>query len=259
MKRALFSVSIKDHLVPFAEGLAKLGVELLSTGGTAKKLTDAGLKVIEVADYTGFPEMLDGRVKTLHPKIHAGLLARRDLPDHMQAIADANIPTIDILVVNFYPFETTIKKTDCTLAEAIENIDIGGPAAVRSAAKNFRGWTKTDDQKETGGVAVLTDTGDYLPVLTEMQNNNGEISLQTRFELAKKAFATVAAYDEAISEYLNPGMPNPRKICLLASGYFARRDWHRLSSAEHEIIGQLEAQGFLEKMANGFVGKAIRP
>ena len=147
IKQALLSVSDKTGLVEFARSLVALGVSLLSTGGTAKLLADAGLKVTEVADYTGFPEMLDGRVKTLHPKIHGGLLARRDMASHMQAIEKADIPAIDLLVVNLYPFESTVANPDCTLEDAIENIDIGGPAMVRSAAKNWR------------GVGVVTDAG----------------------------------------------------------------------------------------------------
>ncbi|HRB11297.1 MAG TPA: bifunctional phosphoribosylaminoimidazolecarboxamide formyltransferase/IMP cyclohydrolase, partial [Ottowia sp.] len=136
MTTALISVSDKTGIVDFAQALHALGVRLLSTGGTARLLLDAGLPVTEVAEHTGFPEMLDGRVKTLHPRIHGGLLARRDVPAHMAALAEHGIPTIDLLVVNLYPFEATVARPGCTLPEAIENIDIGGPAMVRSAAKN---------------------------------------------------------------------------------------------------------------------------
>src|SRR6266849_1560924 len=147
--QALLSVSDKTGLVDFARGLAGLGVALLSTGGTAKALTDAGLAVTEIGDYTGFPEMLDGRVKTLHPKIHAGILARRDIPQHVQALSKSGIPVIDMVVVNLYPFRETVAKPACTLDEAVENMDIGGPTLLRAAGKNFR------------HVAVVTDPADY--------------------------------------------------------------------------------------------------
>ena len=190
IKQALLSVSDKAGLVEFAKGLAAHGVALLSTGGTAKLLQDAGLQVTEVADYTGFPEMLDGRVKTLHPKVHGGILARRDVPAHVDAIGAAGIPPIDLVVVNLYPFTQTIAKPGCSLAEAIENIDIGGPAMVRSAAKNYQ------------HVAVVTDPADYAPVLKEMESSGGAIGAETRFRLAQKAFSHTAAYDGAISNYL---------------------------------------------------------
>ena len=149
IKQALISVSDKTGVAEFARGLARFGVTLLSTGGTAQLLRASGLKVTEVADYTGFPEMLDGRVKTLHPKVHAGILARRDVPGHMAALAKAAIPTIDLVVVNLYPFSATVARPGCTLEQAIENIDIGGPAMLRSAAKNYE------------HVAVVTDPADY--------------------------------------------------------------------------------------------------
>ena len=154
---ALISVSNKTGILAFAQALHALGITLLSTGGTAKLLADANLPVTEVADHTGFPEMLDGRVKTLHPKIHGGLLARRDVPAHMAALHTHNIATIDLLVVNLYPFEETVAKPGCTLENAIENIDIGGPAMVRSAAKNWR------------DVGVLTDASQYSGVLAELK------------------------------------------------------------------------------------------
>ena len=154
---ALISVSDKTGIVEFAQALHALGVKLLSTGGTARLLADAGLPVTEVADHTGGPEMLGGRVKTLHPKIHGGLLARRDLPDHMQALAVHGIDTIDLLVVNLYPFEETVARPGCTLDDAIENVDIGGPAMVRSAAKNWK------------DVGVLTDASQYAGALSELQ------------------------------------------------------------------------------------------
>ena len=169
IKTALLSVSDKTGVLELAQALHAHGVKLLSTGGTAKLLADAGLPVVEVATHTGFPEMLDGRVKTLHPKIHGGLLARRDLPEHMAALSEHGIETIDMLVVNLYPFEATVAKADCTLEDAIENIDIGGPAMVRSAAKNWR------------DVVVLTDANQYAEVLNELKTNNA-VSDATKFK-----------------------------------------------------------------------------
>ena len=174
----------------FARALHAFGIDILSTGGTAKLLREAGIPVVEIGDYTGFPEMLDGRVKTLHPKVHAGILARRDLPAHMQAMSRAGIPTIDLVIVNLYPFVQTIAKAGCTLEEAIENIDIGGPTMVRAAAKNWQ------------HVAVVTDPADYPALIAEMESANGAISVETRFRLASKAFSHTAAYDGAISNYL---------------------------------------------------------
>ena len=190
IKRALISVSDKQGVVEFARGLAALGVEILSTGGTARLLAEQKVPVIEVADYTGFPEMLDGRVKTLHPKVHGGILGRRDLPEHVAAMQKHNIPNIDLVCVNLYPFQATIARADCTLEDAIENIDIGGPTMVRSAAKNY------------AHVAIVTDAADYQPILDELQTQNGELRLATRLGLAKKAFTHTAAYDGAISNYL---------------------------------------------------------
>jgi len=191
IKQALISVSDKAGVVDFARGLSGFGVTLLSTGGTAKLLKESGLAVTEVADYTGFPEMLDGRVKTLHPKIHGGLLARREDAAHLQALSAAQIPTIDLLVVNLYPFEATVAKPGCTLEDAIENIDIGGPAMVRSAAKNWK------------GVGVVTDPSQYGEVLDEMQRTGGALSNSTRFALSVAAFNRISNYDGAISDYLS--------------------------------------------------------
>ncbi|MBN8750449.1 Bifunctional purine biosynthesis protein PurH [Xylophilus ampelinus] len=188
--QALLSVSDKTGILDFAKALHDLGVKLLSTGGTAKLLADAGLPVTEVADHTGFPEMLDGRVKTLHPKIHGGLLARRDLPAHVAAIEQHGIDTIDLLVVNLYPFEATVAKPGCTLEDAIENIDIGGPAMVRSAAKNWK------------DVAVLTDASQYAVALEELKAN-GRISDKTKFGFSVAAFNRIADYDGAISDFLS--------------------------------------------------------
>jgi phosphoribosylaminoimidazolecarboxamide formyltransferase / IMP cyclohydrolase len=190
IKRALISVSNKMGIVDFAKFLAARGVEILSTGGTAKLLTDNGVKVIEVGDYTGFPEMMDGRVKTLHPKIHGGILARRDLTDHVNAMQAHHIPAIDMVVVNLYPFAATIAKLDVTLDDAIENIDIGGPTMVRAAAKNY------------GFVTIVTDAADYAVLADEMASDSGKVSAATRFALAKKAFSHTAEYDGMIANYL---------------------------------------------------------
>ncbi len=187
---ALLSVSDKTGLLELAQGLHALGIQLLSTGGTAKLLAENGLPVTEVADHTGFPEMLDGRVKTLHPKIHGGLLARRDLPAHMTALQDHAIATIDLLVVNLYPFEATVARAGCTLEDAIENIDIGGPAMVRSAAKNWK------------DVGVLTDASQYAAVLAELKAH-GKLADTTKFALAVAAFNRISQYDGAISDYLS--------------------------------------------------------
>lgn len=190
IKQALISVSDKTGVLEFAQGLAAQGVKLLSTGGTAKMLRDAGLTVTEIGDYTGFPEMLDGRVKTLHPKVHGGILARRDLPEHLATIEQHGIPMIDLVCVNLYPFAATIAKAGVTLEDAIENIDIGGPAMVRSSAKNYN------------GVAIVTDPEDYAPLLAEMKANGGALQLATRFGLAKKAFTHTARYDSMIANWL---------------------------------------------------------
>jgi len=195
VEQALISVSDKEGVVELASQLAALGVRLLSTGGTAKLLLQAGIAVTEVSDYTGFPEMLDGRVKTLHPKVHGGLLARRDLPEHMAAIALAGIDRIDLLVVNLYPFQQTVSRLDCTLEDAIENIDIGGPAMLRAAAKNH------------GGVAVVVDPADYRRVLAEIREH-GVVGDTLRFELARKVFAHTAQYDGAIANYLGGVRPD---------------------------------------------------
>ena len=187
---ALLSVSDKTGIVDFARALHALGVKLISTGGTAKLLADAQLPVTEVAELTAFPEMLDGRVKTLHPKVHGGLLARRDVPEHMAALKAHNIDTIDLLVVNLYPFEATVAKPGCTLEDAIENIDIGGPAMVRSAAKNWQ------------DVGVITDASQYQSVIEELKKN-GKLSDKLRFALSVAAFNRISQYDGAISDYLS--------------------------------------------------------
>jgi phosphoribosylaminoimidazolecarboxamide formyltransferase/IMP cyclohydrolase len=190
IEHALISVSDKTGLVEFARALASFGVGILSTGGTAKLLSANGVRVTEVGDYTGYPEMLDGRLKTLHPKIHGGLLARRDSPEHMAAIKDAGAEPIDLVVVNLYPFRETVARPDCTFDDAVENIDIGGPTMVRAAAKNH------------AGVAIVTDPLDYAGIIAEMKANRGTLSAATRLALAKKAFTHTAAYDAAIANYL---------------------------------------------------------
>lgn len=188
---ALISVSDKTGIIEFAKALVAMDTIILSTGGTADLLQKNDIPVTEVANYTGFPEMLDGRVKTLHPKIHGGILARRDLPEHMQALKQHGINTIDIVVVNLYPFQQTIAKNDCTLEDAIENIDIGGPAMLRSAAKNWK------------DVAVICNPKDYADVIAEMQKNQGMLSTETRFQLMVKTFSHTAAYDGAIANYMS--------------------------------------------------------
>jgi phosphoribosylaminoimidazolecarboxamide formyltransferase/IMP cyclohydrolase len=190
IKQALISVSDKTGIVEFAQALSQCGVTILSTGGTAKELKNAGIDVIEVSDYTGFPEMLDGRVKTLHPKIHAGILAQRDLPAHMEIMERMSFSTIELVVVNLYPFSETIAKVSSSLEEAIENIDIGGPTMVRAAAKNYK------------NVTVVTDPRDYNSVLNEIRSNDCIVSQEYRFHLACKAFSHTAAYDSVISNYL---------------------------------------------------------
>ncbi len=188
IKRALISVSDKTGIIDFARNLAERNVEILSTGGTAKLLDEHGIHVIEVSDYTGFPEMMDGRVKTLHPKIHGGLLGRRDIDNEVMKSND--IHPIDLLVVNLYPFQQTIEKPDCNLATAIENIDIGGPAMLRAAAKNH------------AAVTVIVDANDYTRVLEEMDANNGMVSAELRFSFAVKTYEHTANYDGAIANYL---------------------------------------------------------
>jgi phosphoribosylaminoimidazolecarboxamide formyltransferase / IMP cyclohydrolase len=190
IQRALISVSDKTGLIEFARTLREFNVEILSTGGTAKLLAQNGVAVTEVSEHTGFPEMMDGRVKTLHPKVHGGILARRDLPGHVDAMRKHDIPPIDLVVVNLYPFEQTVARADCTFGEAIENIDIGGPTMVRAAAKNH------------DAVTIVVDNADYGSVLAEMREHRGAVSAATRRRLAMKAFEHTARYDGAIANYL---------------------------------------------------------
>jgi phosphoribosylaminoimidazolecarboxamide formyltransferase/IMP cyclohydrolase len=198
--QALISVSDKRGVLDFARKLSALGIKLLSTGGTASLLREAGLPVTDVSEHTGFPEMLDGRVKTLHPKVHGGILARRDLAEHMDTIAAHDIGRIDLVVVNLYPFQQTVAKPDCTLEDAIENIDIGGPTMVRAAAKNHG--------NEQGGVGIVTDPEDYGCIIEELEANAGKLSHKSRFALAVKAFTHTARYDSAISNYLTALVTN---------------------------------------------------
>lgn len=190
IKQALISVSDKTGIIDLAKTLHQSGITIISTGGTARLLQQNEIPVIEISDYTGFPEMLDGRVKTLHPKVHAGILARNDSPEHVTTMKEASIADIELVIVNLYPFTQTVAKPDCSLEEAIENIDIGGPTMVRAAAKNYR------------KVTVITDPADYPGLLDEIAANQGEVSLANRFKFACKAFSHTAAYDSAISNYL---------------------------------------------------------
>lgn len=190
IQRALISVTDKSGVVDLAKDLTAMGVEIMSTGGTAKVLAQGGVKVVEVSRFTGFPEMLDGRVKTLHPKIHAGILFRRDIKDHVAQMTKHHLAPIDLVCVNLYAFEATVAKPGVTLEEAVENIDIGGPTLLRAAAKNYP------------AVTVVVDPADYPKIIEEMKERDGETRLETRFELAKKVFALTHQYDDAISRYL---------------------------------------------------------
>ena len=220
---ALISVSDKTGILEFAQALHALNIKLLSTGGTAKMLTEAGLPVTEVAELTGFPEMLDGRVKTLHPKVHGGLLARRDVPEHMAALKKHQIDTIDLLIVNLYPFEATVAKTGCTLEDAIENIDIGGPAMVRSAAKNWK------------DVGVVTDSTQYPAVLAELQAT-GKLEQATKFALSVAAFNRISQYDGAISDYLSSIKPDGSQALFAgqANGRFIKVQDLRYGENSHQ-------------------------
>ncbi|MGC2476293.1 MAG: bifunctional phosphoribosylaminoimidazolecarboxamide formyltransferase/IMP cyclohydrolase [Candidatus Sulfotelmatobacter sp.] len=200
IQRAILSVTDKTGLVDFARRLSALGIELISTGGTAKLLRDSGITVKDISDLTGFPEMLDGRVKTLHPKVHGGILHRREDPKHVAAVKEHGIQPIDMVVVNLYAFEKTAAKPGVAFEELIENIDIGGPSMIRSAAKNFH------------DVAIVTSPADYGSIASELENNNGTLSKETKWSLAQKAFATTAAYDSAIASTLE--RISPEKIDL---------------------------------------------
>jgi phosphoribosylaminoimidazolecarboxamide formyltransferase/IMP cyclohydrolase len=199
--RALISLTDKSGIEGFAKDLADLGVELLSTGGTAKKIREAGIPVKDVSEFTGFPEMLDGRVKTLHPKVHGGLLNQRDNAEHQRQCVEHDLKPIDLIAVNLYAFEKTVADPNCTLADAIENIDIGGPTMLRAAAKNFH------------DVTVIVDPADYPQVLKEIKEQ-GNTTLKTRFRLAAKVFALTSKYDTTISAWLD-------KVDVEANPYFA--------------------------------------
>ncbi len=190
IERAIISVTDKKGIVDFATALSRFDIEILSTGGTAKALRQGGITVTDISEYTGFPEMMDGRVKTLHPKVHGGLLGLRDNPEHVRMMKEHGIKGIDMVVVNLYQFEKTVAKEGVTLEEAIENIDIGGPSMLRSSAKNFK------------DVTVIVDPVDYDVVLEEMEGSGGETTLKTRFRLARKVFRLTHEYDGAISQYL---------------------------------------------------------
>ena len=190
IRRALVSVSDKTGVVDFARSLAEMGVVIISTGGTSRALAEEGIDVVPIEDVTGFPEMMDGRVKTLHPKVHGAILAIKNNQDHLAAMKEHGIESIDLVCVNLYPFEKTVAKPGCKLAEAIENIDIGGPSMIRSAAKN------------NAFVAVVTDPAQYASVLEEIKANDGGLTEKTRAKLALAAFTRTAQYDKAISEYL---------------------------------------------------------
>ena len=190
IERAIISVTDKRGVVDFAKSLSEFGVQILSTGGTARVLREGGLSVMDISQHTGFPEMLDGRVKTLHPRVHGGLLGLRDNAEHVRMMKEHGIESLDLLVLNLYQFEKTVAKEEVTLEEAIENIDIGGPAMLRSSSKNFK------------DVTVIVDPADYDVVLKEMEELGGATSLKTRFRLAKKVFWLTHKYDGAISDYL---------------------------------------------------------
>jgi phosphoribosylaminoimidazolecarboxamide formyltransferase/IMP cyclohydrolase len=201
IERALISLTDKSGIEGFAGELAGLGIELLSTGGTAKKLREAGLSVKDVSDFTGFPEMLDGRVKTLHPKVHGGILNQRANREHQQQCADHGLKNIDLIAVNLYAFAKTVADPNCSLADAIENIDIGGPTLLRAAAKNFH------------DVTVIVDPADYPQVLKEIKAT-GNTTLKTRFMLMKKVFALTSEYDTAISRWLE-------RVDVAGNSYFS--------------------------------------
>lgn len=201
--RALISLTDKSGIEGFARDLDDLGVELLSTGGTAKKIREAGIAVKDVSEFTGFPEMLDGRVKTLHPKVHGGILHQRDNAEHQRQCVEHNLKPIDLIAVNLYAFDKTVADPRCTLADAIENIDIGGPTMLRAAAKNFH------------DVTVIVDPADYPQVIKEIREQ-GHTTLKTRFRLAAKVFALTAKYDTAISAWLD-------QVDVEANPYFAKK------------------------------------
>jgi phosphoribosylaminoimidazolecarboxamide formyltransferase/IMP cyclohydrolase len=247
VRTALISVSDKTGVVDFAKKLAAMGVKIISTGGTAKKLSEAGIDVVPIDSVTGFPEMMDGRVKTLHPKIHGALLGLRDKDDHVAAMKQHNIEPIDLICVNLYPFEQTIAKEGCTLEDAIENIDIGGPSMLRSAAKNHK------------FVAVVTSPAQYDRVAEQMQNNDGAVSLALRSELAREAFSLTAYYDAAISNYLNrrASVDFPEKLSIAVTSQMLLRygENPHQSAAYYKRSGCTETSVSSGKLLQG--GRAI--
>ena len=241
--KALISVSDKTGIVEFAKKLESLGIEIVSTGGTYKKLKEEGVKAIEISDLTGFPECLDGRVKTLHPKVHAGILAMRSNPDHMKQISDLGVDTIDFVVVNLYPFKATMMKENVTRAECVENIDIGGPTMLRSAAKNYQ------------DVAVITDPADYSKVLEELKTD-GKVSLDTKFYLMQKVFEHTANYDSMIFNYIKSQRNDnsyPEKLTLTFEKVQEMRygENPHQSGALYKEVGKCEGSLVTAKQLNG--------
>lgn len=241
--KALISVSDKTGIVEFAKELESLGIEIVSTGGTYKKLKEEGVKAIEISDLTGFPECLDGRVKTLHPKVHAGILAMRSNPDHMKQISDLGVDTIDFVVVNLYPFKATMMKENVTRAECVENIDIGGPTMLRSAAKNYQ------------DVAVITDPADYSKVLEELKAD-GKVSLDTKFYLMQKVFEHTANYDSMIFNYIKSQRNDnsyPEKMTLTFEKVQEMRygENPHQSGALYKEVGKCEGSLVTAKQLNG--------
>ncbi len=255
VKRALISVSSKDGVAAFAAGLAALGVEIISTGGTASLLREHGIRVVPISDLTGFPEIMDGRVKTLTPQVHAGLLARRDKAEHLRQIEELGIGTIDLVAINLYPFEATVRKPGVTFEEAIENIDIGGPAMLRSAAKNF------------AGVVVVTDPEDYPVVLAQLREQGGRVDETLSYRLARKAFRHTSRYDGLISSWLDEhapvGMPLPaaEPFPPVTVGLALQRRLElRYGENPHQRAGLYEAPGWVSPglaQAEVLQGKAL--
>src|SRR5215212_2792933 len=230
IQRALISVSDKTGIVDLARELSRFNVEIISTGGTAKTLRDAGLEVREISELTGFPEMMDGRVKTLHPRVHGGLLAIRDNPDHVAALQQHGIVPIDLVVVNLYPFAETIKREGVTREEAIEQIDIGGPAMIRSGAKNAR------------DVAVVVLPSRYQSIITELKNHEGALSLATRQRLAQEAFQHTAVYDLIVSAYLSSkGFPDSS---AMTSGITAFAGGSSFSASRDDVGEEFSVEEF---------------
>ena len=251
IKRALVSVSDKTGIVDFARALAEFGVEIVSTGGTAKALRDAGLDVIDISDVTGFPEMMDGRVKTLHPRVHGGLLALRDNPEHVAAMEQHDIKPIDMIVVNLYPFAETIRRRGVTRAEAIEQIDIGGPAMIRSAAKNAQ------------DVAVVVSAASYNQIIDEMKRHDGGLSLATRERLAHEAFQQTANYDAMVSGYLSGALqatqkPEASSSAWAASMHVAAKDSPSPNPSDADFTDDFSIMTFhgsLPNQASWSIGK----